>query len=339
MPLLSTALTLKDLPPPPPGKTGWPWTEQTDPIEGFDFPRISIVTPSYNQGQFIEETIRSVLLQGYPNLEYIIIDGGSTDNTLEIIQKYEPYLTYWVSECDRGQSDALNKGFRRATGQLIGWQNSDDSYQPQAFFYAASKLKDCPEADAIYGKINFIDEHSCILQPYPVMTEAKPENMIPYSGVCNHSVFYTDKIFKDNNYIDISLKHCMDQEFLLRLMLRSYKFVFEVGIIANWRIHQSAKTSKQANVWSEESFNLYTSLYQDSSLPQGVRNKARDCLYGICRDDFGKLRFKLFRSKVWKLMEVLGWRSLNAELILKYAISCLGEKCVMEIKNSKSRLR
>ncbi len=119
------------------GKTGWPWTEETPMapetmVDGSAWPRVSIVTPSYNQGKFIEETIRSVLLQGYPNLDYIIIDGGSTDNSVEIIEKYKPWLTYWVSEKDRGQSHAINKGFRRATGELAGWLNSDDIYFPGA---------------------------------------------------------------------------------------------------------------------------------------------------------------------------------------------------------------
>jgi glycosyltransferase involved in cell wall biosynthesis len=91
-------------------------------------PKISIITPSYNQGHFIEETITSVLDQGYPNLEYIIMDGGSKDNTVEVIKKYEKHITYWVSERDKGQSDAINKGFARATGDVINWLNSDDYY-------------------------------------------------------------------------------------------------------------------------------------------------------------------------------------------------------------------
>jgi len=130
--------TLNTLPPPPPGRTGWPWTEASPLLpetmpDGQPWPRISIVTPSYNQGQFIEETIRSVLLQGYPNLEYIIIDGGSTDESVEIIRKYEPWLAYWVSEKDRGQAHGLNKGFAQTSGAIMAWINSDDLYLPGAF--------------------------------------------------------------------------------------------------------------------------------------------------------------------------------------------------------------
>ncbi len=123
--------TLADLPPPPSGKTGWPWTEECSQLpevrrDGSSWPRISIVTPSYNQGEFIEETIRSILLQGYPDLEYFIMDGGSTDQSVEIIKKYAPWLTHWESTKDRGQAHAINKGLERATGHWFHWMNSDD---------------------------------------------------------------------------------------------------------------------------------------------------------------------------------------------------------------------
>jgi glycosyltransferase involved in cell wall biosynthesis len=153
---------LAELPPPSPGKTGWPWTVETPPLlpdrpDGCPWPRISIVTPSYNQGQFIEETIRSVLLQGYPDLEYIIIDGGSTDNSVEIIAKYEFRLAYWVSEKDRGQSHAINRGFCRSTGCLLGWLNSDDVLLPNALVTVAMAVEIPYEKVLIAGTAEYRD--------------------------------------------------------------------------------------------------------------------------------------------------------------------------------------
>jgi glycosyltransferase involved in cell wall biosynthesis len=122
---------LSELPMSSQGRTGWPWTEESRRLpmqraDGSDWPRISVVTPSFNQGRFIEETLRSILLQGYPNLEYFVLDGGSTDGTVEIIKKYSHWLTYWKSEPDGGQSAAVNRGLVMASGDLATWINSDD---------------------------------------------------------------------------------------------------------------------------------------------------------------------------------------------------------------------
>lgn len=128
---------LSDLPPCTIGRSGWPWTQQTDPMlynNGPIWPKLTIVTPSYNQGQFIEETIRSVLLQNYPNLEYIIIDGGSTDQTPEILRKYARWISYYQCEKDEGQSQAINLGFSLASGSYFAWINSDDYYLKDVFF-------------------------------------------------------------------------------------------------------------------------------------------------------------------------------------------------------------
>jgi len=153
---------LKNLPPSPQGRVGWPWTEESPELpdsmpNGKPWPKISIVTPSYNQGQFLEETIRSVLLQGYPNLEYIIIDGGSTDNSVKIIKEYEPWLACWVSEPDRGQSQAINKGFKKATGEIITWICSSDSYVPNAFQKISLIFADNQSVGAISGSCNVIN--------------------------------------------------------------------------------------------------------------------------------------------------------------------------------------
>ena len=133
-----TPIRLEDLPPAPPDRAGWPWTEASLPCpptraDGSPWPRLSIVTPSLNQGEFIEETLRSVLLQGYPSLEYTVIDGGSTDASREIVESYAPWLDRWVSEPDGGHFDAINKGFDGARGEVMAWINSDDKYAVGAF--------------------------------------------------------------------------------------------------------------------------------------------------------------------------------------------------------------
>jgi len=154
---------LSDLPRAPSGKTGWPWTEEGRCLSARGgaagpWPRISVITPSFNQGEFIEETIRSVLLQGYPDLEYLILDGGSTDHSVEIIKKYSPWLTYWVSEPDSGQSDAINNGLKRASGDFCTWINSDDMLCKNALFDHASQVGF--DTDSVYVGISLYIDHA-----------------------------------------------------------------------------------------------------------------------------------------------------------------------------------
>jgi len=161
---------IKDLPPPE-CKTGWPWTEESPRLSdtrpnGLPWPRISIVTPSLNQGTFIEKTIRSVLLQGYPNLEYIVMDGGSTDGSVEIIKKYEKWLSYWQSAPDKGQSNAINMGFAHAEGEILTWLNSDDHYCRDALSHVAKAVDHpnhisalvgaCRQEDDVFKRSSFI---------------------------------------------------------------------------------------------------------------------------------------------------------------------------------------
>ena len=136
---------ISELPSPPVGRTGWPWTAGGTPLpaamsDGKSWPRITVVTPSFNQARFIEETLRSVLLQGYPNLEYIVLDGGSTDGSVNIIKQYAPWIDYWVSERDGGQSAAINRGLNMASGEFATWINSDDMLYPNALCAHASRV-------------------------------------------------------------------------------------------------------------------------------------------------------------------------------------------------------
>jgi len=156
--------SLDELPPPPPRRTGWPWTEGSQPLpdrmpDGSEWPRISIVTPNYNYEHYLEATIRSVLLQGYPNIEFIIQDDGSTDGSATLIKRYETYLTYWASEPNSGAPSVINRGLRRSTGSILAYLGSDDYYAPDAFGIVAQVFHQEPEVDLINGRCRLVDQY------------------------------------------------------------------------------------------------------------------------------------------------------------------------------------
>ena len=239
----------KDFPMPPAGKTGWPWTREGFPdqilSDGKKWPLISIVTPSFNQAEFIEETIRSVLFQGYPNLDYIIIDGGSTDGSQEIIKKYEPWLSYWVSEPDNGQSHAINKGWGKAKGEIIAWINSDDVYEADAFRLVADYFEQHEDVHMLYGDCKIINEHGLITGDCPSL-EFELENLI-----CNkwfigqQASFFRKEAVSTVGYIDENLHLVMDWDLFVRLALNNFKIKYYQKLLARFRIWTGAKTSAQ----------------------------------------------------------------------------------------------
>lgn len=230
--------------------SGWPWTEEVNSMiykNRTYWPKISIVTPSYNQGQFIEETILSVLNQNYPNLEYIIIDGGSTDNTVEIIKKYEDRITYWISEKDKGQAHAINKGFEKATGVIRAYLNSDDVYYPNAILKAVymyfTSLTDTMMiiGDCIYG-VNLQEkglEYDSPNFPNSYYDALCREGLCPQP-----SVFWTlpDRL-KEELIFDENLNFCMDYEFWLKLIKHKYQVLRIKEPLSFFRIHSDSKTS------------------------------------------------------------------------------------------------
>lgn len=190
----------------------------------LELPRISIITPSYNQGNFIEETIQSVLSQNYPNLEYIIIDGGSTDNTVEIIKKYESKITYWVSERDRGQTHAINKGLARATGDIIAYLNSDDYYLPDTLFKVANYFRQHPETDLLHGRCRYVNEQNeKIGEQFGSITQF--EEIVDLWGVwwrkqqfVQPEVFWSRRISDRIGAFNESLYYVMDYEYWCRIL-------------------------------------------------------------------------------------------------------------------------
>lgn len=204
------------------------------------FPKITIVTPSYNQGQYIEDTILSVLNQGYPNLEYIIIDGGSTDSTVEIIKKYADRLAYWVSEKDSGQSNAINKGFRKATGEIINWLNSDDQLMPGALHTIAKYFQQHPDAAIVHGRIEYFGE----TRKYYSQNIPKKDLEIRYvSHICmpQPACFYRRQLLDEQGLLDESLHFSMDTDLFVRAGLH-YKLVQVEDVFARFRLHAESKS-------------------------------------------------------------------------------------------------
>jgi glycosyltransferase involved in cell wall biosynthesis len=247
---------LKDLPAPPVGKKGWPWTKESKSLPPLmpdekKWPKISIVTPSYNQGQFLEETIRSVLLQNYPNFEYVIMDGGSADNSVEIIKKYEPWLTYWVSERDEGQADAIWKGFESSVGDILAWINSDDYYQPNAFSFVAKKFMKNKAMKLLMGGCVYIRENGVIIvKNYGLKQEY--ENLLLVGMFSSQPAsFWRRTAYIEAGKIDMSLAFCMDYDLVLR-MARTNTPYFTIKMLAAYRFHEATKSSRMQNILTEE---------------------------------------------------------------------------------------
>ncbi len=237
---------LSELPLPSTEKMDWPWTEETSPLDermpdGSQWPKISVVTPSYNQGQFLEETIRSVLLQGYPNLEYIIIDGGSTDESVEIIQKYEKYLSYWISEKDRGQSHAINKGFAKSTGDILCWLNSDDLFKPNALKCVVQTLKNTSRPAWMIGASEIIDQKSSLLRTRTVHEITNETLLIWYENwFPQQSTFWTRSMWEKVHPINEHLHYVMDLA-LWCSMFKLQKPFIHANTLSCYRYHQDSK--------------------------------------------------------------------------------------------------
>lgn len=244
---------LDKLPSPPPGKTGWPWTVECDVLpqtmpDGKPWPKISIVTPSFNYAQYVEETIRSVLLQGYPNIEYVIIDGGSRDGSANIIQEYSRFLSFWISEPDRGQADAINKGFERCTGDLFSWLNADDAFlRPGCLQEIATRYGE--GYDVIMGRTSNVDGDDnpiAITREYngwaPVQSFEEYVRFWSFIPFPQPSVIVSRRLAEYVFPLDIDLQMTMDYQMFLRVLRRRPRIISLDEQWIKFRYHGSNKT-------------------------------------------------------------------------------------------------
>jgi glycosyltransferase involved in cell wall biosynthesis len=238
----------------------------------MNLPGISIITPSYNQGQFIEETIASVLDQNYPNLQYIIIDGGSTDNTIEVIKKYEKHISYWVSEKDKGQSDAINKGIALATGEIVNWLNSDDYYMPGALQHVASQFSD-PNITAYCGRSRVFSETAEKNSQGTDVYENNLAKTIGWARIDQPETFFRKSVWNAIGNLNEEFHFVMDKEWWIR-------YLFHYGLkgiakddqmLVNFRVHNNSKTGSQLERFSEETNDLFYSLFLSGNLENAER--------------------------------------------------------------------
>jgi glycosyltransferase involved in cell wall biosynthesis len=215
------------------------------------FPLVSIVTPSFNQAEYLEETICSVLDQDYSNMEYIIIDGGSTDGSVDIIRKYEANLVYWISENDMGQADAINKGFARAQGDILAWLNSDDTYLPGTITSAVQYLEANRHVGMVYGKAYYIDEQSKPVAYYPAGPTDYKGLRRGINTIPQQTMFFRSKLWRMLGPLDTSFYYAMDYDLWTRISSVT-PIAFHNEFMANFRLQNASKSMKEAKrCWPE----------------------------------------------------------------------------------------
>lgn len=257
----------------------------------MDLPSIALVTPTRNQGGFIRQTIDSVLTQAYPRLEYLVVDALSTDQTIEILNSYGDSFR-WVSEADTGQTNAINKGWRMTSGEIIAWLNSDDLLSPGALHKVGVFFLENPSVDIAYGDCDYIDENGNFLQKYPTQAFDK---LSLITGTINYipqpATFIRRRVLQSIGPLNESLHYVMDYDYWLRAAVLGRKFVYVPELWAALRLHSSAKSVASLNKFGEELVTIYENLFQQPSLPSELQKQKQKTL--------AKIFFRATDSAFW----------------------------------------
>ena len=271
-------------------------------------PLVSIVTPSYNKAEFIGETILSVRNQTYSRMEHIIIDGGSTDGTIDVIKKYEgTYDMHWVSEPDNGQSDAVNKGWRMAKGEILGWLNSDDTYMPWAVETAVKFLNDHPDVGMVYGDCNLINEHSKVTSRCQARKVALKEMLCRGNTLPQPAAFLRREVLDEVGYLDTNLHFAMDFDLWIRIGLE-FKVEHISQFLANFRLCPGTKSMDEAYKFAPELLYILDKIFADPRLPEEIRALRRRAYslvhFRFCADYLSQRQIKVARKHLVKAIRL-----------------------------------
>jgi glycosyltransferase involved in cell wall biosynthesis len=309
-------------------------------------PRVSIVTPSYNQAPFLDATIRSVLEQDYPNIEYIICDGGSTDGSVDIIRSYEGRLAWWCSEKDSGQSEAINKGLLRATGDIVAWLNSDDLYLNHAISKIVNGFQVSPDATLIYGDLQVIDEHSRIIGKHPAKPYIFTEQLTHKSIIPQPAAFWRRKVLDDVGLLREDLHYAMDYEYWVRIGLR-FPIVYYPSLLAQFRVAGTNKSSAQSIKWRAEIFRILDELYSRSDLPISAL-KAKNAAYAGANwigatTAVTALEMKSAQKHLWAAAQLnphylftRAWWACLAKILIGKKVNLWGRAIKVRLRNALS---
>lgn len=241
---------------------------------------ISIVTPSYNQAAYLEATLRSVLAQGMP-VEYLVVDGGSTDGSVDIIKKYADQLAWWVSEKDAGQADAINKGLRRASGEIVAWLNSDDIYLPGALRAAREAFAAHPKAGMVFGNVASIDAHGRTFNLQTFRPVALPD-LMSFTIISQPAVFMRRSVLEQAGYLDPSYHLLLDHHLWIR-MARLAPLVYLPQTLAAARYHAEAKNIARAAQFGAEAYRIVDWMQTDPAFAEAFRTHRRRIWAGAHR--------------------------------------------------------
>ena len=229
---------------------------------------VSIITPSYNQAKYLEQTITSVLEQSYPSIEYIVVDGKSKDNSIDIIKKYADKLAYWVSEKDKGQADAINKGFSRATGEIIAWLNSDDYYLPGAVQAAVKVFEENPDIVLVYGNMLAVNEHGVTFNTMNY-SQLTLKDLLCFNIIGQPAVFMRRSALQQTSGLDATFHFLLDH--LLWIQIAKQGKILHVN--QTWaaaRYHAEAKNVSKAAEFGREAFRILETIAQDKDLAKAL---------------------------------------------------------------------